>query len=304
MAFFRKLMLITTALSLSFAVHTANYFFYNNGRIDGNGSDAFIKDTVENNEDILDMLFPEVEDLKPAESTTDDSSEDSSKPSDNEGVPDNMTYSSAEFSKFKDTFLAETKDAGSEYFKDKVFCGDSLTYGLGLDARFFKDYDVIAWGGLSVYDYLDYKERPSYNQLEELKSPIEWLKELSPKTIYIMLGTNGIAVWSNESHIKMYSKMLDRIQEAVPTATIVLVGITPWGSWRNTETFNGQKVDNFNMMLLEMAYERGMYYLNFGQATRDDNGNFREELCSDDGIHWQKACKQLYLEYIRTHAIP
>ncbi len=307
MAFFRKLMLATTALTLSFAVHTANYYFYNNGRIDGEGSDKFINDTEKHNENLLDMMFPKVEELI----FPDDSSKAESRPVDdsstsdsNNGVPDNMTYSSSEFAKFEGTYLKETSDVGEHYFDDILFCGDSLTYALGLDSRFLKNHDVLAWGGLGVYDYLDFDERAAYNQSEEIKKPITWIKELNPSRIYIMMGTNGIAVWSNEKHIELYGKMLDRIEEAAPNAEIVLVGITCWGAWKNTDTFNPSKFDNFNMMLLEMAHERGFYYLNFNEVTRDENGNIRSDLCSDDGIHWLTSCKRLYLDYIRTHAIP
>ncbi len=307
MAIFRRLLLATTALTLSFAVHTANFYFYNNGRIDGKGSDKFISDTEKYNEIFLENLFPEVEELViPDDSSSSISesepAEDSSEPT--ADVPVNMTYSSKEFAEFEGTYLKESADAGEEYFENILFCGDSLTYSLGLDARFLKNHDVLAVGGLGVYDFLDYNEHAPYNQSDEIKKPIEWIEQLQPEIIYLMMGTNGIAVWSNEKHINLYGKMLDRIVEAAPNAKIVLVGITGWGSWKNTETFNPQKFDNFNMMLLEMAHERGMYYLNFNEVTRDENGNIRSDLCSDDGIHWLKSCKYLYLEYIRTHAIP
>ena len=214
-----------------------------------------------------------------------------------------MNYSEAEFAAFANTYLTETADAGSAYFNNIVFCGDSLTYALGLDKRYLGEQDVVAWGGLGAYDYLDYTSNPSYNQSEELKSPIQWLTELQPKVIYMMLGTNGVAVWSNELHISLYNKMLDRIESVLPNTTIVMVGIPAWASFRDTASFNAQKVDNFNMLLLETAHQRGHYYLNFNEVTRDATGNFRQDLCGSDGIHWLDSCKVLYLNYIRTHAI-
>lgn len=291
MVLMKRVMLSVTALALSFAVHTANYYFYTDGRLDGKGADEFVDDVASVNAGTLEYLFPYV-------------APESSGPVIDTNVPDNMTFSAIEFSKFKGTYLEETPDAGESYFNNIVFCGDSLTYGLGLDSRFFKSHDVVAWGGLGVYDYLDYNSHAVYNQSEQKKSSLEWLISLKPEIMYIMLGTNGVAVWSNEKHIMLYERMLDRIQEALPTTKIVLVGIPAWGATRNTETFNGKKVDNFNMMLLELAKKHGVYYLNFGQATRDANGNIREELVLGDGVHWQTACKYLYLDYIRTHALP
>lgn len=305
MAFIKKLVLSATALTLSFAVHTANYYFYTDGRLSAKGADAFVDDVASANDENLKYLFPYVpkESLQPDEPSEDDSSVGGDVSVGDPGVPSNMNYSAAEFSKFKGTYLEKASDAGAGYFDNIVFCGDSLTYGLGIDSRYLKAHDVIAWGGLGVYDYLDYTAHSSYNQSEETTPPIQWLQLLKPEVLYIMLGTNGIAIWSNEKHIRLYNNMLDRIDEILPDTDIVLVGIPPWGESRNTETFNGQKFDAFNMLLLETAHERGYYYLNFPEVTRKPNGNIKDELVIVDGIHWQNSCKELYLEYIRTHAI-
>ncbi len=302
MSFVKKLLLSVTALALSFAVHTANYFFYTDGKIDGKGAEDFVSQAAGVNADTLEYLFPYV--VIESEPEYEEPSSPPSTPSQNGDVPDNMTFSPAEFAEYEGTYLKETADAGESYFDDIVFCGDSLTYGMGIDERFLKSCDVVAWGGLGVYDFLDYAGEPVYNKTEEIITPFEMLKRLDPKTMYIMLGTNGVALLPNSEHIDYYDKMLDRLQESFPKATIVVVGIAAWGASRNTETFNGKKVDNFNMMLLQLAKEHGVYYLNFGQATRDENGNIRDELVLGDGIHWETACKELYLKYIRTHALP
>lgn len=283
----KKLLLIITGLTISFAVHTSNYFHYTDNRIKNNSkSEEFISDAIEANDKVLTALFPYTE---PVYSLS---------------VPSNMTYSTAEFQKFQGTYLEESHDAGEAYLDSIVYAGDSLTYGLGLSNSYLGTRDVVAYGGLGVYDYLDYTENPSYNQSEELKSPLEWLKKLNPQTLYIMLGTNGVAVYSNEYHINLYNKMLDRVVAALPNTTIVLVAITPWAESRVTEKFTNQKVDNFNMMVLEMAHERGMYFLNFSEAVRDENGNFSPAYMSSDGIHWASTCKKLFCQFVRTHPIP
>ena len=312
MVYLKRAMMSVTALAVSFAVHTANFYFYNNTVIDTANAGVHADMVGQINDKTLDFLFPYVEpevesspESAPESTPIGDSSDGSDAPNvqPSHNVPANMNYSDSEFVVFSNTYLKETADGGTNYFDDIVFCGDSLTYALGLDSRFLGDQDVIAWGGLGAYDYLDYTAEPCYNKSEELKSPLQWLTELQPSIIYLMLGTNGIAVWSNELHIDLYNDMLDRIAEVLPNTKIVLVGIPAWASFRDTDTFNSQKVDNFNMMLLETAYERGYYYLNFNEVTRDSTGNFRQDLCSSDGIHWQTPCKVLYLNYIRTHTI-
>lgn len=288
----KNAILTVTALTLSFAVQTANLYFYPAETLRSSKAAAHTDAAVNINDKTMDYLFPYIQ------------LESGTQQPDTCEVPANMTYSPAEFAIFKDTYLAETAEAGNSYFNNILFCGDSLTYSMGIDSRYLASYDVLAWGGLGVYDYLDYTDNPSYNQSEELFSPITWMENLKPDVVYIMLGTNGIAIWSNENHIKYYNAMLDRIEKALPNARIVLIGIPPWAESRNTESFNGQKFDNFNMMLLETAYERGYYYLNFAEVTRDDNGNFRTDLCGSDGIHWLDSCKKLFLNYVKTHTLP
>ncbi|MBE6677677.1 MAG: hypothetical protein E7597_02650 [Ruminococcaceae bacterium] len=309
MVYLKKAMVSITALAVSFAVHTANYYFYTNTEIDVANADVHAQKVEDINDQTLDYLFPYVEaetesmpDSAPESVPPEDSSSIAPPPS-SSSVPINMNYSDVEFARFARTYLKETADAGEDYLNNIVYCGDSLTYALGLDARYLGNQDVIAWGGLGAYDYLDYTSNPTYNKSEALKSPLQWLSELQPQVIYMMMGTNGIAVWSNELHISLYNKMLDRITAILPNTKIVLVGIPAWASFRNTETFNAQKVDNFNMLLLETAHERGLYYLNFNEVTRDSTGNFRQDLCGSDGIHWLDSCKALYLNYIRTHTI-
>lgn len=315
MVYFKRILITVSALALSFAVHTANFYFYTSG---ASGSvSEHVDQMIEVNDKTMSYLFPyvEVESVQGGDTSSEiaedssssdvesESAPESSSPPVSTIVPSNMTYSDEEFLEFSDTYLFETENAGDEYIKGITFCGDSLTYGMGIDSRYLGACDVVAWGGLGVYDFLDYNKNTVYNQSEELKTSLEWLKEINPSVIYIMLGTNGIAIWANDFHTKLYGRMLDRIEDALPKAKIVLIGIPAWASFKNTETFNGQKVDNYNMMLLELAHSRGHYYLNFAEVTRDETGNFSQDLCAGDGIHWKNACKTLFIDYVKTHAI-
>lgn len=286
------MMVSVTALALSFAVHTANYFFYTDGRLNGKGAKDFVNEVASVNADTMKYLFPYV---KPKETEP---------PVHDLSVPDNMTFTAEEFAQFKGTYLERTADAGDAYLHGITYCGDSLTYAMGLDSRFLSDCDVVSWGGLGVYNFLDYGGEKVYNQSDEIMTPFECLGKLKPDVLYIMFGTNGMAICTNEQHINYYRTMLNRIQTLLPKAKIVVVGIPGWGKEHNTDTFNGKKFDDFNMKLLQLAKEQGVYYLNFAEVARDKNGNIRSDLVLGDGIHWENACKRLYLDYIKTHALP
>ena len=329
MTLYKQLLLIVTGLSVSFAVHTANYHFYDNKPTDRTG--RFVNDVVKNNDKIYKEMFTikektPVTEPKPTEKQTEpqptsaQTKPTSATPTTTKAPvttttktqesssgklvpPPNMTYTTEEFQKFKGTYLEKsTKKLSSSYYEGVVWAGDSLTYGLGF--TLYKDKDIVAYGGLGVYDYADYNENPSYNKSDKLYTPLQWLNMLQPEVLYLQLGTNGIPSFSNQYHINLYNKLLDRIVKACPKTKIVIVSIPPWGKWKEKNDFTSDKVDHFNMYLLELAYNRGFYFLNSAEAFRASDGSMNKDLCRDDGIHWNKEGQKVYVEYLETHPIP
>ncbi|MBQ7647224.1 MAG: hypothetical protein IJS94_08150 [Clostridia bacterium] len=324
MTLYKQLLLIVTGLSVSFAVHTANYHFYEQKPTDRTG--RFIGDVEKNNEKIYKEMFTikehtPVAEPEPTKAPTEPekTSAQTSPPAPTEtkapattkqqtvsgklAVPPNMSFTTDEFQKFKGTYLEKsTKKFSSSYYDGVVWAGDSLTYGLGFTV--YKDKDIVAYGGLGVYDYADYNENPSYNKSDKKNTPLQWLSILQPEVLYIQLGTNGIPSFSNQYHINLYNKLLDRIVKVCPKTKIVIVSIPPWGKWKETDKFDSDKVDHYNMYLLELAYNRGFYFLNSAEAFRDSDGSMKKDLCRDDGIHWSKEGQKVYVEYLESHPIP
>lgn len=326
MTLYKQLLLIVTGLSVSFAVHTANFRYYDKKPTDRTG--RFLGDVEKTNEKIYKEMFTvkektPVDEPAPTEkvtgpqptsaqtkttsaSPTTTKAPTTTKVQESTGklaVPPNMTYTTEEFRKFKGTYLEKSsKKLSASYYSGVVWAGDSLTYGLGF--TLCKDKDIVAYGGLGVYDYADYNENPSYNKSDKKYTPLQWLNMLQPEVLYIQLGTNGIPSFSNQYHINLYNKLLDRIVKVCPRTKIVIVSIPPWGKWKETEKFDSDKVDHFNMYLLELAYNRGFYYLNSAEAFRDTDGSMKKELCRGDGIHWNKDGQKVYMDYLESHPVP
>ncbi len=295
MTVFERMIYAAISITVAAAVGIASYIYLPAGdRIPDNDiTSRFIEDTDSFNDRVLKTLFPYEDKVY---SLT---------------VPSNMSYTTADFQKFQGTYL-EKRDPVSDNYLDKiVFCGDSITYHLGLPNNPLHDQKVVAYGGLSVLSYPVYTDHPVYNQSEQLKTSIQWLKELKPEIIYLCLGTNGISIYPNETHILYYEKLLDQIEEATPNTTVVIVSAPPWGlqAQSNTKTeipVLNIKIDHYNMMLLELAKERGYYYLNSAEVFKDAAGNLdRLYAASDiDGIHWSQTGRKLYVQYILEHPIP
>lgn len=58
------------------------------------------------------------------------------------------------------------------------------------------------------------------------------------------------------------------------------------------------------MYLLELAKERGYYFLNIAEALMNTEGYFDTRYSSDDGLHWNDAGRDVYINYVLRHPIP
>ena len=206
------MMYATVSITIACAVGIANYIYVpTESRLPSNTkTQKFISDTDQYNERVLRTLFPYEDKEYPL------------------SVPLNMSYTTADFQKFQGTYLEKREAVSSDYLNRIAFCGDSITYHLGLPGRALADKTVIAYGGLAVTTYANYTANPVYNQSDDIKTPIQWLSQLKPEIIYLNLGTNGIAIYPNDDHLRYYEKLLDKIAEASPTSIIVLVAAPPW----------------------------------------------------------------------------
>jgi lysophospholipase L1-like esterase len=289
------MMYVILSITIACAVCVANYIYLPvDSRIPTNKHTSdFLEDDFDTNDRVLKTLFPYKEPNYTLE------------------VPSNMSYTTADFQQYSGTYLTEGNAVKSaDYFPQICFCGDSITYHMSLDGRPLENYNVLAYGGLSVYDYATYTKEPVYNKSDEIKTSLQWIEELKPKIIYIMLGANGIAVTSNDSHIEAYNALLDKIVAASPSSIIVICSTSPWGTeaygiYTNTDiAVLNQKINHFNMYLLEMAKKRGFYYLNVAEALMDSSGNLDSRYTGGDGLHWSDLGRSVYIDYVLKHAIP
>ncbi len=292
MTVYQKLMYVAVSFSVAMSVSMANYVFYPERLPDTDDVNSFYSEIQENNDKLLKHFFPyEIVDYDLE-------------------VPSNMTYTQAEFQKFKGTYLEKsTVPAGSSYLDKIAFCGDSLSYHMGMNGQVLDDYNVLAWGGLSVSDYATHTANPVYNQSDvKGKTTIQWLSELKPELIYIMLGTNGVSIYSNSAHVNLYKSLLSKIKAASPGSKIVIISSPPWGTDQTSSSTPtpelNAKIDQFNMLLLEMADSNGCYFLNLAEDLKDSAGNLKSIYSSGDGIHWSTAARQLYVNYVLEHPIP
>lgn len=97
------------------------------------------------------------------------------------------------------------------------------------------------------------------------------------------------------------------MQKKCPDSKVVIVSAPPWAKEVRIENINTSelniKINELNMLLLQLAYDKGLYFLNIAEALKDDEGFLKDGLHFSDGIHWNTDGRNTVADYIASHPI-
>lgn len=185
------------------------------------------------------------------------------------------------------------------YFKDAAFIGDSRTEGLmlytGLDATFYTAK------GLMVNTFFT---KPVVRKGEDKVTIPEAMEDQQFGKVYIMLGINELG-WSYSSVFKKtYGDLIDKVRELQPGAVIYIQSLLPVTREKSEADaiYNNPKIQEYNELLLELAKEKQVCYLNVQESVALDNGALPKE-ASTDGIHLDKPYCEKWLDYLKSHTV-
>lgn len=204
-----------------------------------------------------------------------------------------------------------------DYFDDAVFIGDSISYGLNLyvTGRRAEGENLLGKGVFltsgslsyanSLWDVSDESVHPTYNgEKMKLESAIEMIQ---PKKVYILLGTNDVALYGVEQTIVNADTEISRILEADPQAEIFIMSTTPKYSPAEVEVdgeLNNSSIDQLNVAMREFADEKGYNFLNIAPMFKDETGGLAADYCSDKesmGIHFTYSAYDMWLDFLYTY---
>lgn len=196
--------------------------------------------------------------------------------------------------------MPENEAVSNDYFDDAVFVGDSRTQGLmlyaGLDHATF-----YANKGLNVNEVFD-KNLATINGHKV--SIATALSQTSYSKVYIMLGINELGWVYPEKFYDQYAKMIDTVQSTHPHAVIYLEGLLPVTAEKSASDpgTTNEKIDQYNVLIAQLAKDKKVNYLNVREAVQDKNGNLCGE-ATNDGVHLNKPYCLKWLNYLKTHTI-
>ncbi|MCL1828641.1 MAG: GDSL-type esterase/lipase family protein [Oscillospiraceae bacterium] len=197
--------------------------------------------------------------------------------------------------------VQEQPPADDEFFADAAFIGNSLMDGFrmfsGLETcDYYAATSMTVAGINSVYSVVLDNGMPGTIMQGVAQKPYG--------KVYILLGINEIGF--EVSYFKsLYAAMLDEIRASQPEADIYVMSLTPVSALKSasSDMFNMSRVGLYNKALLELAEEKGCYYLDVCAALSDESG-FLPSAATPDGVHFNLSHYALWLEYVRTHYIP
>lgn len=211
----------------------------------------------------------------------------------------------------------EYTQVDDSYFNDAVFIGDSISYGFELyvtekrangetvlgEAQFLTS-GSLSYGN-SLWDVSDESVHPTYNG-EKMKLE-DAIAQIKPGKIFILLGTNDVALYGVEQTVANADTEISRMLEASPGADIFIMSTTPKYSPAESDVdgaLNNADIDALNVAMRQFAVEKGYNFMNIAPLFKDETGGLAADYCSDKegmGIHFTSAAYDIWLNFLYSY---
>lgn len=197
-----------------------------------------------------------------------------------------------ETSETEEVITAVESDVYDEaFFENDLFIGDSIGTGL-VNYGYLSSNQVFAQIGLNP-ESARTKEYGGYTAVTRAK-------ELNPKRIYIMLGSNGLAYMGNTYMIEQMKLLVEELKENCPESYIYVISIPPVTKVHDNE---GQEtmvmVNGYNKLLKDMCDENAVVYLDLCSQLQDTTGYFSEKYAEADGLHFLGTAYKKMLSFLQ-----
>lgn len=249
--------------------------------------------------------------------TAEDSTTEPESESPSEAEPSESEETAQAFSSDTSPVTYEYTQADDSYFDDAVFIGDSISYGFELyvaekrangetvlgEAKFLTS-GSLSYGN-SLWDVSDESVHPTYNG-EKMKLE-DAIAQIKPGKIFILLGTNDVALYGVEQTVANADTEISRMLEASPEAEIFIMSTTPKYSPAESDVdgaLNNADIDALNVAMRQFADEKGYNFMNIAPLFKDETGGLAADYCSDKegmGIHFTSAAYDIWLNFLYSY---
>lgn len=202
-----------------------------------------------------------------------------------------------------EVLLAETPDAGEEYVDNTCYIGDSITLGLKV-FKILPAERVFSEGSIDPYA-AGHNKMVTLPDGTKVTAP-QAVGYYKPQRVVITLGTNAVSWISESAFFHSYGQLIDDIRAESPETVVIIQSIPPVTEEYESHAIKltNKTINKFNLILLDLAAEKSAYFLNTASVLKNERGYFNEIYQSGDGLHHNQASYAIWLNYLRTHAVP
>ena len=202
-----------------------------------------------------------------------------------------------------EVLLAETPDAGKEYADNTCYIGDSITLGLKV-FKILPEERVFSEGSIDPYA-AGHNKMVTLPDGRKVTAP-QAVGYYKPQRVVITLGTNSVSWVSENAFFHSYGQLIDDIRAESPETVVIIQSIPPVTEEYESHAIKltNKTINKFNRLLLDLAAEKSAYFLNTASVLKNERGYFNEIYQSGDGLHHNQASYAVWLNYLRTHAVP
>lgn len=188
---------------------------------------------------------------------------------------------------------------------DSVFIGDSVSLGFSRYCAkngLMKDTTFLTVGSYSVSHALSTStsaskgfRHPMYKGKE--MPVINAIAEIKPKNIYFCLGINDIVDSGVEGTVKNYCRLINRVRESVPDATVYIVSTTFLVDSAQKKNLNNLNLSNLNHNLRILCLKNDkLEYIDVMSFLQDEKFALKADYCSDEYIHQTDSAYAVWAE--------
>jgi len=193
------------------------------------------------------------------------------------------------------TLLEYAEGVDGAYLSDCIFLGDSR-YVAMYNNGYMPSESVLAMVGISHGAALTMVHDNGYTLSEYLASH-------QAGVIYIGYGVNGMTI-PEEDYKDYFEMLIDKVIACAPDSKIVICSIWPVeDDGIYSATVSNARIDYYNDYLLELAKSREIYFLDFSELLKDEDGTMRDEYNIGDGLHYTKESYIDIMNYIICHPV-
>ena len=185
---------------------------------------------------------------------------------------------------------------GPEYFDDALFIGDSRVCGLRDYAR-LGDADYFCDVGMTIFNIWETK---CYDYDFYLTLLSDHLQRVKYGKLYVALGINECG-FPTENFMSEYQRMIKKLRELQPDATIVLQGImsVTRGYARSLPYFQPDHIAMLNEFIASLADGEQIFYIDPNEVFTDPEG-FLLMSITKDGCHLYAKEHPLWSQWLQS----